>query len=515
MGFKPDPHNMDQLERATKMISLAARFKASLLDNQLKPMIFHMNPRKSQTESYARTMRLLPGMLKTYTSYFYYKAFPLDMVQFQNLFNSTRIPMPEKDTLVANTGARHVSVVFKGNFYSFDVYREDGTVLSPDEIHQHLLRITESSPPVPSHPVSILTAADRDTWTEARKELVQNEENAESLRSIDEGLFLLCLDSHDSSNVSEITKSMLHGDGVNRWFDKCFQIIIEPQGHCGLHFEHSWGDGVAVMRLFEALYENSAKHPFQPQKESKAETRVKKMNFNLSDNVKQTIERVSQEFKTRTDKLKMKELQVERGGRKYFKKIDLSPDACIQLAIQMAYYLISNGKTAATYESASTSAFKHGRTETMRPCTNETLDCTKAIFSGKLATEELIQKLVSCSKKHSSLVKQAVMGKGFDRHMFGLAALAKELDSQTPDLFTDPLHQFVNHFVLSTSTISSDSVLIGAFAPVVDDGFGVGYVVKDESVEAAITSYEARDAKEFADALNLSINKVIDVLERK
>jgi carnitine O-palmitoyltransferase 2 len=27
------------------------------------------------------------------------------------------------------------------------------------------------------------------------------------------------------------------------------------------------------------------------------------------------------------------------------------------------------GKTVATYESSSTAAFKHGRTETLRPCT--------------------------------------------------------------------------------------------------------------------------------------------------
>lgn len=37
----------------------------------------------------------------------------------------------------------------------------------------------------------------------------------------------------------------------------------------------------------------------------------------------------------------------------------------------MAYDLLAD-KQVATYESCSTAAFKHGRTETMRPCTIET-----------------------------------------------------------------------------------------------------------------------------------------------
>ena len=41
---------------------------------------------------------------------------------------------------------------------------------------------------------------------------------------------------------------MLHGDGKNRWFDKSFTLIFLPDGRMALNFEHSWGDGVAVLR---------------------------------------------------------------------------------------------------------------------------------------------------------------------------------------------------------------------------------------------------------------------------
>ena len=35
----------------------------------------------------------------------------------------------------------------------------------------------------------------------------------------------------------------------NRWFDKSFGMMFASSGDFGLRFEHSWGDGVAVMRF--------------------------------------------------------------------------------------------------------------------------------------------------------------------------------------------------------------------------------------------------------------------------
>ena len=515
IGLKPDTQTMDPLKRAAKMISISARFKASLLDGELKPMVFHMKPEKTDTESYARAMRLLPGRLKIYTSYLYFKAFPLDMVQFNNLFNSTRIPKPEKDELLCNTSARHICVVVNGNFYTFNVFNEDGSVLSTDELYNHLLRIKQDSSDTPEHPVSLLTATDRDTWTAARSELMQSGRNAESLRAIDESLFLLCLDTHESQSASDYTKSMIHGDGINRWFDKSLQLIFQPNGHCSIHFEHSWGDGVALLSLFNALYKHSSTESFEPQNTQTADTNVQHVTFDLSENVRQTIEKVRVEFNSRTEKLRAQEVQIARGGRDYFKKVDFSPDACFQLAIQMAYFLVSGGKTAATYESASTSAYKHGRTETVRPCTSETLQCTKDILSGEMSTQQLLGQMKACSDKHSVLVKQAVMGKGFDRHLFGLSSIATELGMYVPALFTDPLHKYVNHFTMSTSTLSSEAVLVGGFAPVVHDGYGIGYGVRGDRLEANVCTYEGRDVKEFTDALSSSINRLLDLLDKK
>ena len=46
-----------------------------------------------------------------------------------------------------------------------------------------------------------------------------------------------------------------------------------------------------------------------------------------------------------------------------------------------------------------------------------------------------------------------------------------------PDLYLDPAYKSINHIVLSTSTLSSPAIVIGGFAPVVPDGFGVGKTI--------------------------------------
>ena len=77
----------------------------------------------------------------------------------------------------------------------------------------------------------------------------------------------------------------------------------------------------------------------------------------------------------------------------------------------MAFYR-QNGKFVPTYESCSTAAFKHGRTETLRPCTVATVACAEAFEPNHSAgAEEMLTLLTESSTMHSQLTKDAVMGK--------------------------------------------------------------------------------------------------------
>ena len=57
---------------------------------------------------------------------------------------------------------------------------------------------------------------------------------------------------------SKLGLQMLHGggssiNGINRWFDKTMQFVIARDGNCGLNYEHSPAEGIAVIRLIEHI----------------------------------------------------------------------------------------------------------------------------------------------------------------------------------------------------------------------------------------------------------------------
>ena len=66
----------------------------------------------------------------------------------------------------------------------------------------------------------------------------------------------------------------------------------------------------------------------------------------------------------------------------FMKKCRMSPDAYIQMALQLAYYRDA-GKFNLTYEASMTRLFREGRTETVRPCTIESAAWVQAMENHK------------------------------------------------------------------------------------------------------------------------------------
>ena len=53
-----------------------------------------------------------------------------------------------------------------------------------------------------------------------------------------------------------------------RWFDKSFQLIVCRNSGASVNFEHAWGDGVAVLRLFNELFKETTTAPVHPSQPS-------------------------------------------------------------------------------------------------------------------------------------------------------------------------------------------------------------------------------------------------------
>ncbi|KAJ4942860.1 hypothetical protein JOQ06_005372 [Pogonophryne albipinna] len=520
MSFNPDPKTEynDQLVRSTNMVCSAVRFMKTLRAGILEPEVFHLNPAKSDTDSFKRFIRWVPSSLSWYGAYMV-NAYPLDMSQYFRLFNSSRIPKTGRDELFTDEKARHLLVMRNGNMYVFDVVDKDGNLVEPAEIQSHLKYILSDSAPTAAFPLGVLTSENRDVWAGLRNKLVAAG-NAEDLRVVDSALFCLSLDDESMKDHIHISHNMLHGDGCNRWYDKSFSIILTKDGQAAINFEHSWGDGVAVLRFQNEIFKDTTEkplvHPGSAAAAVDSSSAVRRLQFNLDSEVETGIQNAKENFDSAVSKLTIDALEFKKGGKQQLKKSKLSPDAIAQLAFQMGF-LRQYGQTVATYESCSTAAFRHGRTETIRPASVHTQRCAHAFVCepGQHSVEQLQGLLSECSKYHGQLTREAAMGQGFDRHLFAMKYLANSQSQALHSLYSDPAYTAINHNILSTSTLSSPAVNLGGFAPVVPDGFGVGYGVHDDWIGCNVSSYPDRNVHDFLQCVHKSLEDIFTVLEGK
>lgn len=87
-------------------------------------------------------------------------------------------------------------------------------------------------------------------------------------------------------------------------------------------------------------------------------------------------------FKIALDLLNDVDLHIHinnKFGKGFIKRCKTSPDAFIQMALQLAYYR-DIGKHHLTYEASMTRMFREGRTETVRSCSIESCDWVKSML---------------------------------------------------------------------------------------------------------------------------------------
>jgi carnitine O-palmitoyltransferase 2 len=431
------------------------------------------------------------------------------MYQYSKLFGTSRIPRKDKDELVTSTTSTHIVVLHRNNFYKVDVRTSDGAIKPVEEIFAQLVAIvTDNSGP--GIPVGILTTENRDTWAAARETLLQNPQNRATLQTIDSALFAVSLDDVSTTSEEELAHLFLHGQGLNRWFDKSFSLIVTKNGKASVNFEHSWGDGVAVLRYVNEIVKDSNQRPVQLPKSATGKTQ--KLNWSISESIQSAIDSAEKRIKKQASALEFKTTPFRDFGKNFFKAHQISPDGAVQMSYQLAYHRMYS-KVVSTYESASTAAFRHGRTETIRPVSSHSVEMCKAFESSSTDVETKAALLRKAVQYHSQQVKDCATGQGIDRHLFAMMYYAKKKGIDLPDIYKDKAYALLNHNTLSTSTLVSEAIEGGGFGPVVADGYGIGYGVESDQMRFNITSYLG-NTQQFTAHILESLKQIQNVLSK-
>uniref|UniRef100_A0A669CGF7 carnitine O-palmitoyltransferase n=1 Tax=Oreochromis niloticus TaxID=8128 RepID=A0A669CGF7_ORENI len=429
---------------------------------------------------------------------------PLCAAQCERMFNTTRTPGVETDVLQHWLDSEFVAVYHRGRYFRLWVYRA-GRLLSPREIEYQIQRILDDpSPALPGEEkLGALTAGDRIPWAQMRKQYFSSGVNKRSLDAIERAAFFVTLDDEEQGmrgddpegNLDSYAKSLLHGKCYDRWFDKSFSVVIYKNGKSGLNAEHSWADAPTVAHLWEyTLATDAFQLGYTEDGHCKGEVepslpQPQRLVWNIPAEVQAQVSSSLAVAQALADDVDCHVFPFREFGKGRIKKCRISPDAFIQISLQLAYYRDRSG-FCLTYEASMTRLFREGRTETVRSCSNESCAFIKALESGE--TEEECRRLFQlASEKHQNLYRMAMTGAGIDRHLFCLYVVSKYLGVESPflkEVLSEPWRlstsqtpvQQMNLFDLKNHP---DFISLGGgFGPVADDGYGVSYIIVGEDM---------------------------------
>jgi carnitine O-acetyltransferase len=542
---------------------------------------------------------------------------PLCMYQFSRLFGTARVPTDAGCQIEQDPESKHIVVMCHGQLYWFDVLDDNSDVIMTErDIAINLQTIIEDAIQTPIQEAAkgalgVLTTENRKVWSGLRDVLHREpaSNNADSLNIVDSALFILCLDYTEPTNVADLCQNMLCGTSLvekgvqigtctNRWYDK-LQIIVCKNGSAGINFEHTGVDGHTVLRFASDIYTDTilrfartinGKAPTlwtstspdpskrDPDSFGDVNTTPRKLEWDMLPELSIAVRFAETRLADLIEQNEFQCLDFSSYGKNFITSMGFSPDAFVQMAFQAAYYGLY-GKAECTYEPAMTKVYLHGRTEAIRPVTDESTDFVQTFWADH-PIEHKVDALKAACQKHVKLTKECAKAEGCDRHLYALLcvwqkyvneeygsnrssngysssldgyserdmtspvgspgkdSVAGSLDGvevkptrergnstnsrsregqSLPALFADSGWDKLNTTVLSTSNCGNPSLRHFGFGPASADGFGIGYIIKDESISICVSS-KHRQTRRFIDTLEsylLEIRRVLRITNKK
>uniref|UniRef100_A0A6G1SAI3 carnitine O-palmitoyltransferase n=1 Tax=Aceria tosichella TaxID=561515 RepID=A0A6G1SAI3_9ACAR len=432
---------------------------------------------------------------------------PLCSAQYERIFNTCRVPGVETDKIVHLNDSSHVAVLHLGRFYKL-TFHHKGRLLQPKQIEYLLDKIVndKDDPMDGEEYIPALTALDRASWAKIREsKLMSDPINKKSLKTIESAAFIVVLedddfefDPNDHTKLDRYGQLLLHGKGHDRWYDKSLNLIVSRTGRCGFNVEHAFADAPVLAHYWECTlgydychlgYDDYGRCTKGPD-DFNSIGGVQRLKWRISDELHTNLLDAQKNAVKILSDVDLRLLKHDSYGKGFIKRLKVSPDAYIQMALQLAYYRDVK-HLSLTYEASMTRLYREGRTETVRPVTIESADWVYSMSDPSKTVQERLKLLKIACERHTLGIQDAMCGKGVDRHLFCLYIISRYLELEN-DFLKEVLSE---PWKLSTSQTPHNQANIldpkrfpkhiscgGGFGPVADDGYGVSYMIAGEDL---------------------------------
>lgn len=503
----------------------------------------------------------------------------VDPAQFACLNGGLREPGVGMDSFrAAEPGAvrREVGLFVAGRLFAVPLTHDDGRLLGRAELASAVARVVEEARGgagddgagrdigggvgscgvgggvVGGEPAfGALSALGSEHLAELLPELLQDERNEAVYERLRQMLFTVSLmdgpDGEDAGDEAEgDAGAILQGltDPSLAWVYRPISYLHRlSDGWTAMHVEHSTVDGATLVEAVRgmqevALEETSEDARPAPGPEDEVSRQAeegavvgKELAWTWPPQLREKAtmllgEVAERAAELRVDVVRTRKPDVQAAGMK------VSLDAVQQVVMALAQRIVF-GRVRGHYESVDMREHRAGRTECLRPVTPELVALVAALAEGP-AEEGAVQErstgqwrelLVPALDAHRDWVKACKAGGGVDRHLFGLGLASEAGRDAAPEQEPAALTALTGHpavrearedFLSTTSIGSAAQVVRYAFAPTVEDGFGVAYTPGEEHLEFTVSHWAgaAAEPERFLAALGQAAERVDALLKR-
>jgi len=450
------------------------------------------------------------------------KNTPLCMASYKEMFKATKIPKLNRDEYIVKekTTTSHILVMYKNNMFKMNVSDANGKSYSCDMIVNTLNKLLHTDVDSNITSIGLLTTAPRDEAAILLKEIVQIEKNSENFEIIKDALFAVCMDE-ESKNLNEFALSLIASNENNRYFDKNLQLIFNQNGDFGFNLEHTGADAGSWINIINMLNEELKVADKYLTNNSNEIIETSQLSWEISSDLQTKLTQVQTQHKTKYEDIKQEIIYFDTFGSAKIKSLRYSPDAFLQLALQLAQYR-TFGKLKSTYEAVATRVYLNGRTECSRPISMEVLDFVKAFEKKQFDTETLQNMMSAACQKQSTRIKECLGSDGVERYFYALKNMytlfADDLGlKELPEFFNDIGYKELTYSFISTSRIESKYFDLGGFGPVVPDGFGFWYNLLENKIDMNLISNQSiqgENIKELRDAIEKALEDLLKLASK-
>jgi hypothetical protein len=362
---------------------------------------------------------------------------PLDMRRYRYLFS--RFTASELNNgkqvlkVTDSTPANHIIIAIDGLYYKLDVLQDD-KIMAAAELYQQLSALIGAATAQldtidsPRFPFGLLTVVQNN-----KSAFLLSKLNDVSMEAINNALFFLAIDIHDSPKTLEEFGRVIHIKNFhNRDYRRSMQIVVTGNGKAGIIIDTTAGIGGTLSAHFASelakdadFSEKELTDPVQPP----LQERFLRLDFNTDAlslhelHVESFIKKVKAQS---YDNSRNTVYRIASIGKKDFTNYDISADGVFHAALHLAFQRYF-GKVPSVGNFINLRSVQHG--DIFRYCstTAEMID---------FANDPNLENLKNAVRVHNELIKNIksgadyfyqcfmTLGTMYHRHELSLASIA-------------------------------------------------------------------------------------------